>query len=452
MQTRGEALEREVDGTGITTTTLRQTVGILAGVLGPVAAKGLIVRRPWVVALAERLDLDRRAVAGLHRLRDRYGTAPLRLRIPFRTAVVLLDPADVRRVLDGTPDPFTSASREKRAALRHLEPEGVIISDEPERADRRRLNEAVLRPELAVHPLGQHILTTVRAEVDEVLTPRPAGATFRWDDLALLWWRIVRRVVLGDGARDDHEVTDLVLQLRGDANWAYLRPRRPAARHRLDRRLAAYVAAAEPDSLAQLVAATPAPLSAAPVGQIPQWLFAFDEGAHASALTLALLATHPGPAARARAEVSARQPGVPAALPFLRACVLEALRLWPTNPVVLRDTTEATAWGAATLPARSSIVIYAPALHRDERHGAAAHRFTPGLWLTGGAPRSWSLIPFSAGPAVCPGQSLVQLVVTTLLAEILGRGEVALDPPGCLDPERPLPGTLSPFRLRFRIG
>jgi hypothetical protein len=42
-------------------------------VLAPLIARGVIVRRPRVVALEERLDADRREVRRLRRVRDRYG-------------------------------------------------------------------------------------------------------------------------------------------------------------------------------------------------------------------------------------------------------------------------------------------------------------------------------------------------------------------------------------------
>lgn len=57
---------------------------LLAGlaVFGPILAQGVILRRPAMVALAERLEADRRAGQVLARLRDRYGPGPLRLRLP----------------------------------------------------------------------------------------------------------------------------------------------------------------------------------------------------------------------------------------------------------------------------------------------------------------------------------------------------------------------------------
>src|SRR5687767_8643343 len=42
--------------------------------------------------------------------------------------------------------------------------------------------------------------------------------------------RVIRRVVLGDGARDDTGLTADLDRLRNAANWAYLRPRNEGLR------------------------------------------------------------------------------------------------------------------------------------------------------------------------------------------------------------------------------
>src|SRR3954452_18304586 len=88
--------------------TLRDTLGMLGGVVGPTVAKGPIIRRHAMVALAERLALDRRAIRRMQRLRDRYGPGPVMLRVPGQPRAVVLSPDHVRRVLQQTPQPFAT--------------------------------------------------------------------------------------------------------------------------------------------------------------------------------------------------------------------------------------------------------------------------------------------------------------------------------------------------------
>ena len=74
-------------------------MAILGGILLPTLAKGIIIRRPLVLSIAERFDVDRRAIGCMQRIRERYDDGPLLLRLPGRTYALMLHHADVHRVL-----------------------------------------------------------------------------------------------------------------------------------------------------------------------------------------------------------------------------------------------------------------------------------------------------------------------------------------------------------------
>jgi len=435
---------------GLARASTLDTTRVITTVVLPLAARGVLLRRPPVVALAERLDADRRAVRLLQRLRARYGPGPIRLRIPGRSVALVLSPEDVQRVLSRSPEPFAVANRDKRGALSHFQPHGVLVSHGQLRADRRQVNEAVLDSHRPVHRLAEAIAAKVLEETRPFLT-EAASRSLGWDEFAVAWWRVVRRVVLGDAARNDHALTDLLARLRAAANWSSLRPQRTRVRARFLQRLGTYLDEPEPGSLAELVASTPSPAGTDPGGQVPQWLFAFDATGMATFRTLALLATHPAQLDRVRSELAGKDLSAPQDLAYLRSCVQESVRLWPTTPAILRDTTTETTWDDKVLRAGTALVIYAPYFHRDERRLPYADQFTPELWLDGRAQDTWSLVPFSAGPAECAGRNLALLVASTLLAALLERHEFHLTSPAPLDPRRPLPGTLNPFALRFQV-
>ncbi|HEY0777947.1 MAG TPA: cytochrome P450 [Gemmatirosa sp.] len=447
-----------------------ESLAVLGDVVAPTIAKGVILRRPRVVAAAERFQLDRRAVQRLQRLRDRYGAGPLMLRMPpGREQAVILAPEHVRRVLDATPEPFATASSEKRAALSHFQPDGVLISHGAVRAERRRYNEAVLETACPMHHLAARFERVVREEAAELLASirrvsTPGTGVMDWDAFAVAWWRAVRRVVLGDGARDDEVLTNLLQGLRSDANWAFLQLRRLAVRDRFFARLEAHVARAEPGSLAAVMAAVPAHTDTAAVGQVPQWLFAFDAAGITTVRALALLATHPAYAGRARAEALGASDTPGSELPLLRAAVMDTVRLWPTTPMVLRQTTAETTWEAGVMPAGTGVLIFVPFFDRDDERLAYANRFAPELWLEGTAPAghggravgegpatAWPLVPFSAGPAACAGRNLVLLLSSTMLAALLRESVPRVVGRAPLDAERPLPATLDNYTLRFAL-
>jgi len=256
---------------------------------------------------------------------------------------------------------------------------------------------------------------------------------------------MVRRVVLGDGARDDHRLTDMLAALRSDANWAFLKPKRTALRSRFFARLHRHLARAEPGSLAAVMAGTPTTSRTEPAQQVPQWLFAFDAAAIATYRALAVLASHPEQAERARQELGERKGALRLDLPYLRACVLESLRLWPTTPLLLRESSEQTDWETGVMPAGTGVIIFAPFFHRDDQRLAYADRFSPEVWLDEAdqSAMTWPLVPFSAGPVICPGRHLVLLLASAALAAILDAHALQLLAPAHLSADQPLPATLN---------
>jgi cytochrome P450 len=387
----------------------------------------------------------------VQRLRNTYGSGPLLLRTPPRLPrALILSPDHVQRVLAGSPEPFAVASSEKSETASHFQPKGLLISHGAERAHRRRFNEEVLDTNRPVHRLGEHFVPIVREESERLLDDVRRRGDLVWDDFARTWFRIVRRVVLGDGARDDQTLTDELAQLRSGANWAFLRPKRRRLQQRFFDRLNGHLARAEPGSLAGVMATTPTSRDTVPLQQVPQWLFAFDAAGMATFRALALLAAHPEYLRRAHAELRDQERMVRQDLPFLRACVLESVRLWPTTPLVLRQSVAETTWETGVMPVQTGIILFAPFFHRDDQRLPYANRFSPELWLEDRA-EQWPLIPFSGGPAQCPGENLVLLLSSTTLAWLLEERRIRLEPPARLDARRPLPGTLNNFGLRFTL-
>ncbi|QFG69378.1 cytochrome P450 [Ornithinimicrobium pratense] len=420
-------------------------VRTLGTVMLPPVVKGPIVRRPRAVTLLERMDAERHALTQMQRLREKHGPDPVQINLAGRRLALVLDPDDVHRVLNESPEPFAPASLEKRGALGHFQPAGVLASSNEDRRQRRPFNEDVLATGTVVHPrVGLRMAQVAQEEMDVLLGHVDFAGELDWDSYARAWMRIVRRAVLGDSAREDEAVTDELLTLRRLGNLSYLAPRRPALRARFLERLRGYVDRAEPGSLAEVVAQTPAPPGTEPHQQIPQWLFAFDAATWASLRALALLTDHPGAADRVRAELD-RAPD----LPFTRSAVLESLRLWPTTPLILREATRETSWRTGTLPEGASLVIFAPFFHRDDQRLPQAHTFDPDQWLQERTDEDWPLVPFSGGPAMCPGRNVVLLVASSALGHLIGSR--AFGSTAGLEPGR-LPSLLSPFRLRFPLS
>jgi cytochrome P450 len=119
--------------------------------------------------------------------------------------------------------------------------------------------------------------------------------------------------------------------------------------------------------------------------------------------SLALLASHPQQASAARKEIDARSGPEMDQMPYLRATVLESLRLWPTPPLILRDTTHATSWRNGIMRPNTGLVIFTP-------------------------------------------------FFTAMLAELLKATQLRLKSSTRLIAGEPLPATLNHFRLRFEFS
>lgn len=448
------------------------TLRFLRDTIGPTVAKGIFVRRYSLVALAGRWRLDRRAVERMVALRRTYGPGPLMLPVPGARQAVVLDHAQVRTVLEGAPEPFAPATAEKRLALAHFEPDVSLASRGESRERRRALNDLALESGRPVHSCADRFAAVIADEIGELRAR--TGDALDWDGFQPAWNRLVRRIVLGDAAAGDEELTGMLTKLRAAANWAMFRPRRRTLLRRFQARLAKHLERAEPGSLAHALTERgggramerhDGPGGEA-VDQVTHWLFAFDPGGMATFRALALLASHPGEQRAVRDEVEADAPIGPRS--WLRAVMLESLRLWPTTPAILRETTKRTfdasgAGDGANVPVGTNITIFAPYHHRAP-HQPSADTFAPALWLESGegdgegdgdtATRhvDKGIVPFSGGPAACPARHLVPMVgALTLRALLRGRdvtpvGETPL-PPG-----RPLPATLDNTALAFRLG
>jgi cytochrome P450 len=401
-------------------------------ILLPVVTQGAIQRRPTMSLLSERLRTDERALARIRRLRDTYGAGPLLLRLPGRTIGLVLDPNHVHRLLAGTPDPFAAATTDKRGALRHFQPHAVLVTDPPLRGPRRELNEQALETHQPVHHHGHRMVEVVTGELDRL------NATVGWNDFRDSWSRAVRRIVLGDKAADDKELTDLLDTLRSDANWAAFRPRNKAAYARFRQLLDSYVGAAEPASLVEgLSRDLTAELD--PAGQVPHWLFAFDAAGIALWRLLCVVGARPEYAVPIAAE--AARPQESPLLAHAGAAVQECLRLWPTTLVVLRESVVETEWENGRAPAGTEFVIVSSVFHRDDQALDFANRFEPEIWLDGRSDGDWPLIPFSEGPAVCPGRNVVLLTTSAAVSHVVSQYELDVDPATTAKLSDPLPAT-----------
>ncbi len=423
-----------------------------AFVVVPNALQGLFRRRRRAVGAATAADVDRSAVGLLSGMRRTHGGRPVWVRLVTSPALLLLSVDDIRVALEGSPEPFAPDPEAKRKGMSHFQPEALTISRGEDWAARRAFAESVLDTGGAAHRLGDAFARVLAEEAAALVADaEAAGGELDWRRFSLAARRVTRRIVLGDEARDDEDLTDALARMMDAANSL---PDEPSPE--LDpflARIGGYIRRAETGSLMSLLTEAPLGERVHPVRQVTHWLFAMGDTLAINAYrALAAIVSHPDHLTLVSDELAGGD--LDAAhigrLAHLGSCLEEAMRLWPTTPLLARELTGEARLGGVPVPAGTQVVVVNTFMHRDRDRHPDADRFNPRAWQD--ATRDdWSINHFSHGPQGCPGAALARFAGKGLLGGILSGREVTITG-GRLDPERPMPHMLDFFSLRFRIA
>ncbi|KAK9157009.1 hypothetical protein Scep_003586 [Stephania cephalantha] len=112
-------------------------------------------------------------------------------------------------------------------------------------------------------------------------------------------------------------------------------------------------------------------------------------------------------------------------LPYLQAIVKETLRLHPTGPIIVRESTEDCAIGDYHIPAKTRLFVNLWAIGRDPKHWENPLEFNPDRFIGSGLSKvdmrgqHYHFMPFGSGRRGCPGTTLALQVVQTALASVI---------------------------------
>jgi cytochrome P450 len=87
--------------------------------------------------------------------------------------------------------------------------------------------------------------------------------------------------------------------------------------------------------------------------------------------------------------------------------------------------------------------------HRDDEELGFADRFEPGAWLDGRTDGPWPIIPFSGGPAGCPGRNVVLLTTSTAVSHVVTKYDLDVDPATREKLAGPMPTTFNHADIRI---
>lgn len=406
----------------------------------PNLGEGLFRRRPTVTALLDRIGVPDRAHRLLATLQHRYGDGPIWVNVAGKKTLLVFGPDQIRFALSQAPDPFASDPEPKRSGMEKFQPHALTISRGEHWADRRRFTDAVLS-RAATDATIQGRVNTVAAD-EAVAVPH----NLDWQQFNAIVQRMARRIILGDAALHDAALSAQLATLMSKANPPGKGD--PQLYGHFFETLHHYVTVAgEKGSLVGLFSDVPVTDETHPTHQVIHWMFAMGDTLAINLWRcLALLASHPDILAAAQTRIDDGD-----GREYLTGCLCEAMRLWPSTPVLARTLIRDVGWNGETVPEGTQVMIVNTFNHRDQTRIPYADRFEPTAWTHHSAYSSWSFNFFSHGPQGCPGADIALQLGTNFLAALL-RDRRPNNTSVTLDPLKPLPLALDQTRLRISFA
>lgn len=380
--------------------------------------------------------------------------------VPGAPALLLNDPGAVRHVLQGSARRW-GKDTVQYAALARLTGPGLLASAEPSWIDHRRMAAPAFHHQ-RLAAVGEEVRTAARAAVTDRLRP---GSFADGDvvDVAALTHRIgldaVGRALFSADLSDQAErllsatstAADLVVRLgravlpRAEWTPTRLNLRLRSTRRRLDagaaeiirERRARSAHASHGDDLLGLLLDSGLPDEHVRDELVTMVIAGHETVAAALAWTLMLLAEHPEAQDRVRDELAAHPGPVPLVvrreqLPWTRAVVDEALRLFPPAWAISRRSVRDDVVAGHEVPAGTLAIISPWLVHRRAEDWPEPEAFRPQRFLEDGADRH-AYLPFGQGPRLCIGREFALGEMVLVLDELL-RGHRVETPAGWTRP------------------
>ena len=390
---------------------------------------------------------------------DQFAQEAISTRVLAQPILVCNSPATVHAAFIDEAAALERKSPQMRHALEPLLGDGLFISDGLVWRERRRavapVTHASRLAELAP------AISAAAAERAKAWAALPPGAPVDMlAQMAELAAEVICRTLFGRrlGAEAAREVVSAfaryqavvpqidALSLLGLPDWLPrprpLRLRAEVRRiHAVVDRLIAAVMARPDEGLSVVGAMAAAGMDATACRNETATLFmaGHETSANAMAWSWFLLSQAPDAAARLREEATAALGGRPATwddlprLPFARAVVEEALRLYPPVPLLARTASAPVEIAGHAVP-RGGIVLAVPwLLHRNPRLWDEPDRFLPERFLAG-RPVRHAYIPFSLGPRVCTGAQFALAETVICLSTLAQRFALRLAPGARVEP------------------
>src|SRR4051812_3514832 len=374
-------------------------------------------------------------------LRDRYGEMFSVAFPSFGRVVYLADPKLVKELFTGDPTQLHAGEANATILEPAVRPNSVLTLDEGAHMRQRKLLLAPFHGR-AVEHYREVILASVRRDMETW----PVGMPFALrDHTQRITLDVILRAVYGFVENDDLEEAHAVgdeftrrsqVLVMPKQLWRSFGPRSPwarflHAREELDRLVYEQIANRRAagniedfdDVLSVLMRSRDEDGNAPTDAELRDELVTVTGAGHettATALAWAIerLLRHPDKLERLRASLADGEDD------YLDAVIKETLRVRPIIADVARKATVPVELGGYELPAGTLLLASIVALHFDPQLYEDPWAFKPERWLNGGAPDTYTWIPFGGGVRRCLGASFAHEEMRVVLREVVLRADL----------------------------
>ena len=394
----------------------------------PYYLRGIFTKNRFLTSLFNKVQPDPLGVNFVRGLRRKYKSAYFYIYVLRNKALVVLDIDAIRHVLEHSPDPYAADPDLKRRGMSHFQPHALTISRGAEWEDRRKFNEAVLASSERVHPYADQFLRAIN-QATEALAAN-AGRYLGLAHFEHLFKRVTLEIIFGHEARDDTGFADRLIQMMRESNRVFFLGKSKEF-DLFYERIRHYLRFPEAGSLSAMCAHAPSSAQTRVENQIPHWMFAMMETLATNTMrALALIVSQPGVESRVRREMQENGAGTPEEidrLDLLEGCIQEAMRLWPTTPMLMRVMVQDDSVGGNTIPKGTQVLILNGFNHRDWETDPEAGNFRPEFWS--GKRFDYRFNHLSNGRQACAGKNLLLFIGKAVLVALLTRGRYVLRRP-----------------------
>jgi cytochrome P450 len=182
-------------------------------------------------------------------------------------------------------------------------------------------------------------------------------------------------------------------------------------------------------------------------------MFALRDTLAANTLhALALIMSHPQVEARVRAELAGADCSSPegiGGLSYLEACIDEAMRIWPTTAMLVRETLVDDSIAGLPVAAGTQVIIHNAFNHRNPDTVSEPDRYLPERWVPGTV--DYRFNHMSNGAQSCAGRALALFLSKAVIAGLLADCRYRLSRPD-LGSSRELPHVIDTYRVRLEVS